>query len=287
MKRVLIILITVCILSLCACSKRKATMLVAGVSEGSHRFDSMNVDVDLSSKFIVLDALDSYEYELDNEKLICKYIKSSISPYYNCDTDIYSAIAVDGREVELRVNRNTKKVVAYMVAYREGYTTVQSKSYEECYQIAKSKLSEFDDEEYVQVFQDTHSKALYIPECGDVFSYYFRKEYNGIPTSVLVQIDVNTDGVVTQVNATEILEFDNEDKAYLKNYNQNESSLVEEIKNDFMELINDGKEANTHLEIQKSSFCKLKDGCIYIICEIAIEDKETKGFDYVRVLKRV
>ena len=60
-----------------------------------------------------------------------------VSPYYNCDADIYTASGDKGKEIEFHVNRRKNKVVVYTLAYRNGYTTTQEKSYEECLQIAK------------------------------------------------------------------------------------------------------------------------------------------------------
>lgn len=290
MKRIarFVVIIIVCTLALCACSnKSNSSILIAGISEGNSFISSDQVDIDLSYAFEKKSLVNSFEYEIDNEIVFGSYVKTLLSPYYNCNADVYNITTIDGKEIEFRVNQRTNKVVAYMIAYRDGCKTTSNKSYEECLQIAKQKLFEFDSGEYVQVFKETHLKAVHIPECGDVFSYFFRKEYNGKQTTILVQVDVNTNGTVVQVNATDINEFDNEDVLVLNNYSQNDNLVIEEVRRRVAFKLKNEEIENVSFEIKDSLYCKLEDGNMYILYDILIKSAGSDEYDYVRVLKKL
>ena len=252
MKRIarFVVIIIVCTLALCACSnKSNSSILIAGISEGNSFISSDQVDIDLSYAFEKKSLVNSFEYEIDNEIVFGSYVKTLLSPYYNCNADVYNITTIDGKEIEFRVNQRTNKVVAYMIAYRDGCKTTSNKSYEECLQIAKQKLFEFDSGEYVQVFKETHLKAVHIPECGDVFSYFFRKEYNGKQTTILV--------------------------------------VIEEVRRRVAFKLKNEEIENVSFEIKDSLYCKLEDGNMYILYDILIKSAGSDEYDYVRVLKKL
>ena len=155
-----LIIALICMLCLFGCSGEKSTVLISGMAEGNTIIPSLNADLDLSAEIQELNAEKKYEYVLDNEVFYGEYSGTLVSPYYNCDADIYTASVDNGKEIEFFVNRSHNKVVVYTIAYRNGYTTTQDKSYEECFQIANNKLSEFDDGNFEQVFKETHLIAI-------------------------------------------------------------------------------------------------------------------------------
>ncbi len=277
----------ICTLCLYGCSEKKSTVLISGMAEGNTIIPSLNTDIDLSAEIQELNAEKKYEYVLDNEVFYGEYSGTLVSPYYNCDADIYIASGTNGKEIEFHVNRRKNKVVVYTLAYRNGYTTTQEKSYEECLQIAKEKLSEFDGGIFEQVFKETHMKAVYIPECGNTYSYYFRKMIDEKETNIIVQIDVNTDGLVVLVNASSIFEFDGNDESVIRAASKNVENLLEKVKNRLLSEVKNGNKENISFAIQRSSFCKLKDGNIYVLCEVEIRTVDTHKVDYVQVLVSV
>lgn len=283
----LLIIALICTLCLYGCSEKKSTVLISGMAEGNIIIPSLKADIDLSSEFKELHAKRKYEYVLGNEVFYGEYFGSLVSPYYNCDADIYIASGTNGKEIEFHVNRRKNKVVVYTLAYRNGYTTTQERSYEECLQIAKEKLSEFDGGIFEQVFKETHMKAVYIPECGNTYSYYFRKMIDEKESNIIVQVDVNTDGLVVLINASAIFEFESNDEAVLRTASKNEEELLDEIKKRLLSEVESESKEKISFTIQRSSFCKLKDGNIYIMCEVEISAVDAPVVDYVQVLVRV
>ena len=96
-RRAVTFLLAVALICLYGCSEKKSTVLISGMAEGNTIIPSLNTDIDLSAEIQELNAEKKYEYVLDNEVFYGEYSGTLVSPYYNCDADIYIASGTNGK----------------------------------------------------------------------------------------------------------------------------------------------------------------------------------------------
>ena len=178
-----------------------------------------------------------------------------------------------------------------MIYYKSGYESKcdenSKKSYEECLQIAQNKLQEFDEGTYKQVREEQSLTAIKESSYGEVFYFYFVKVIDDKESNIIAGITVNTDGLVIQLDVNLKYEFSDKDEVLVKNYTQTDEELLEEIKNRLVPELQCENMEDISFEIYKKTFCKLKDGDVYIECEVEISSAADEGSDYVRVLKQI
>ena len=279
------LLIVAFIMCMSACTGKKKSIMITDFSSGGV-LSSITIDVHINDDYKKCDASNRLTIAMENEPITGTYEESSISTFYNLDTDYYETTGVDGKKIEFFINRKNKKLVGFFIFYRGEYeTTNENKSYEECFQIAKNKLQEFDDGDYVQIYKENHMKPVYDPSAGNVYSFYFNKLIGGKPTDIIVWIDVNTDGKVVVVDARQIYEFKNTDARTINSYVQDENSLIGEIKERLLSETPDKNREDLSFTLLEKKFCKLKDGRLGLLCDVEVASDESNYKDYVQVLK--
>jgi len=279
------LLIVAFIMCLSACAgKRKSIMIVDFTS--CRVLSSIKIDAHIVDDIETREAPESFTTTLENETITGTYTHSYKSPFYNTDTDIYRVAGTDGKEIEFSINRKNKKLVGFYIFYREEYeTTNENKSYEECFQIAKNKLQEFDDGDYVQIYKENRMKPVYNPSAGNVYSFYFNKLIGGKATDIVVWIEVNTDGKVMFADASRIYELKDTDARTINSYVQEENALIDEIKERLLSETSDKNREDLSFTLLEKKFCKLKDGKIGLLCDVEVASDESNYKDYVQVLK--
>ena len=277
MKKALVIILTIAFgLLLCACAGKKYKVLVSGIAEGGVYSADASVEYELQNEFKQIGDVDRvYEAVINGETYSGKYVETLISPYYRCDADIYLSTDDSGREVEFRINRASNELTGYSFAYRNGYAIrSDDRSYEDCYQIALEELARrLNVDEYEPTMHEEHQKVAHVPECGNIYSFYFVRMMNGMKSNVIVWINVNTDGIVCLFSAVEAPSLDDPEDCIAFIEAMDDAEIRESIDKKIASIYDSYDHDKLHWTVDKQLVSKLRSGkpCIQYLIDISIE----------------
>ncbi|MCR5693814.1 MAG: hypothetical protein K6G89_02445 [Clostridia bacterium] len=275
------------VVSLCSCTGGKGELLLSGISDSGLIPITYKNDIELSTKRYEDPRLveTTYRINIYGKEYMGSYEETCIFPYHKCAVDRYRVIE-DGRyTLSFCINRYSKKLSSFRFSIDDFSCETNKdsgKSREECRQIAIQKLYEYDSE---IVFTEKYPQDNYLK---DIYKFMFVRTIDGIETSDIYSVKVNTDGVIVGFNSDSMPSFENLGSKLERLKNIDESDLNEQIE-DKLSVILEGKNYEKW-ELIRRTLHILKDGspCIeygirvvFGTYEVEVEGSIEKAEDYV------
>ena len=204
MKKIIIALaLTVVMLFAVSCGANKK-VLVLQLPEGGSYNGSASVELDLSDKTETDEnAVKTKELYIDGLTYTGEYRHTKISPFYECDTEVYHIDAANGFYCDCEISKTTGLATSYTFGYGNGYKTVSgAKTYEQCYETALSTAKRVcGNGEYVLLEDKSTKTPVNSPEHGDGYEFCFLRMIGEYKTNVVVTVGVNTDGWAYKIDS--------------------------------------------------------------------------------------
>ena len=207
MKRILYITLSIVMtLSFSACSLGKDHVLITGFGDGG------NYESDRTVEYYLLNEIKqvgkksrTYDVEIGGTVYTGNYVETVISPYYKCDADVFEYSDNNGFHVYFWINRSSKELVMYTLGYLRGFEVLsdtETKTYDECYQIALDELgSRLNIEDYYPYKTEDSLKPFHDADSGDVYEFLFIKKVNSVDTNIIISFSISANGAYRSYSA--------------------------------------------------------------------------------------